>query len=48
MSEIQRKDWDKIAGGVLIAAGIITTILGASLVWYEAWRHALAPARGPR
>lgn len=48
LAEMTRAEWDKIAGGILLAAGIITTLFGASLVWYEAWRHAIGEIRGPR
>jgi len=48
LSEIQRKDWDKIAGGILIVTGIVTAIVGGSLLWYEEWRHAIGEKRGRR
>ena len=46
--EVARRDYDKIVGAILIVSGVLTAIIGGSLVWFEAWRHMLSPAKGPR
>lgn len=48
MSEIQRKDWDKIAGAALIVTGIVVAVLGGSILYWEDLRHLIGSVRGPR
>jgi len=45
-AEVTRRDYDKVAGGVLILFGVLVALVGGSLLFYEQWKHALGPARG--
>jgi len=44
--EVTRRDYDKVAGGVLMLFGVLVALIGGSLLFYEQWRHALG-ARAP-
>jgi hypothetical protein len=45
---MDRKQWDTTAGAILLVGGIVVAAVGASLVWYENWRHMIEPPVGRR